>query len=385
MNATWLRWIGQLCALFVVGCASGPRGFADSGGGVPLDGDAVTDGGSNGRPDAIPVADTGDPALTPDSACATKTFDTQRAPMNLLIVLDRSGSMAENGKWEAAVRGINRLLDLLDDQTRVGLSFFPAPSNGDTVDGYRVPHVPIAALATNRAIIRSRLSSTNPFGNTPMACVMPASVDYYHTMFTLDGSKNIVLITDGAPTQECSGITCDLFDVDCHARASMQAQVRIQAAVAHGAMLTPPVRTFVVGTPEASDGFLSNLAINGGTRRAAGCEASRSCHYSLGHATFEMDLNHALDDIRGRAAPCEFRLMIDPARVDRNLVNVNYIPYEGATPRLIPRDSSHTNGWDYSPDGRNILLYGPACDEVRMNPSGGRVQILFGCPTVTPG
>jgi hypothetical protein len=391
-------WAALSCALIASGCSADNTGFPRARGDASASdgGDAATeDTGPSTAVDAIPVTDTGDPRLTPDAACATQTSGTQRAPMNLLIVLDRSGSMADGGKWDAAVRGINRVLDLLDDETRVGLLFFPAPSNPDSEAGYVTPHVPIAPLGTNRTALRMRLSSTRPTGNTPMACAMPPAVNYYDTMFTMDGSRNVVLITDGEPTDECSGVTCTppifpdfnaIMEYErCMREASTRAKVVIQAAAARGARDTPPIRTFVVGTPEASDAFLSNVALNGGTRRAPGCETSNACHYSLGSATFETDLNRALDEIRGRAATCEFRLMIDTSRVDRNLVNVNYTPSPGAMSRLIPRDTSHANGWDYSSDGRNILLYGPICDEVRANTSGGQVQILFGCPTVTPG
>jgi hypothetical protein len=375
-----------LCALAAAaGCAVEGSGFNPGRRDAGRADTAADDATPNTSVDAIPIPDAGDPVVTPDAACATQTSDTQRAPMNLLIVLDRSGSMQDGGKWTAAVRGLDRLLDLLDDDTRVGLLLFPSPSNSSTEAGYTTPHVPIAPLGTNRAAIRTRLSSTSPNGGTPMACAIGQAVNYFSTAFTMDGSRNIVLITDGEPTEECSGTNCGIFDFNCQLMATDRAKVQIQAAAARGARAMPPVRTFVVGTPDASEAFLSNVALNGDTRAMPGCEASRSCHYSLNNSSFEADLNRALDEIRGRASMCEFRLMIDTTLVDRDLVNVNYTPSPGAMSRVIPRDASHMNGWDYSADGRNILLYGPACDEVQGNRTGGQVQILFGCPTVIPG
>jgi hypothetical protein len=146
---------------------------------------------------------------------------------------------------------------------------------------------------------------------------------------------------------------------------------------------TPPIRVFVAGTPEASDTFLSDLAVIGQTPRTADCRGSMSCHYSLRAGSFEADLTRALDEIRGRAISCEFEVNADPSRVDPTRVNVNYQGAADAMSRLIVRDVDHRDGWDYANGMRTIVLYGPACDRVRTD-SGARVRIVFGCPTATP-
>jgi uncharacterized protein YegL len=373
--------------LLAAGCS------LDDGGG-PGDG-SRHDGGSMGDsaivddyespPDVMSVTDSHDPHIDPDAACAMQTTGTTRAPINLLLVLDRSGSMDMNGKWTAATRGVQRLLDALGDDTRVGLVLFPSQSNSSSASGYSTPAVPIAPLSTSRSQIESLLSRTTPNGGTPMACAMQGSVDYFDNMFTMDGSRNIILITDGEPTEECSGVTCGIFDLNCQANATMYAKTRVVATVASAARHDPPVKTFAVGTSDATATFLSSIAVNGATPRMMGCETSNSCFYALGASTFESDLNAALDAIRGRALTCEFRIMVDTTMADPNLINVNYTPMDGSNPQLIPRDTSHMDGWDYSSDMRSVILYGPTCDHVQMNTSGGHVDILFGCPTITPG
>jgi hypothetical protein len=370
--------------MFVLGCEAGSEPFSTSDGGPS----STTDVASGPR-DVQPIAyDAVGPTLTPDSSCAMQTSDTQRAPMNLLIVLDRSGSMGDGDKWTAAVNGINALLMRLDDTARVGLEVFPSVTGDASSEAtYRSPIVPVAPLAMTRTLIRNALSN-GPTGDTPMACAMPGAIGYYQDTFRLDGSRNIILITDGAPTDECSGAMCpppnpfDVFDVIRYEQCVAQAaSIRISASVAGAGRATPPIRTFVAGTADADNRFLSSVAINGNTRRMAGCETSSTCHYSLGATTFATDLNAALDEIRGRAATCEYRIMIDTRTADPGLVNVNFTPAGGAS-SIIPRDRTHMNGWDYSPDMRSILLYGPSCDRVQQDTTGGRVQILFGCPTI---
>jgi hypothetical protein len=69
--------------------------------------------------------------------------------------------------------------------------------------------------------------------------------------------------------------------------------------------------------------------------------------------------------------------------LDPDLVNVLYTP-EGADTETIAREASTdecNEGWQYSADGKNIVLCGAACERVRAEPNG-TVEVLFGCETV---
>ena len=44
----------------------------------------------------------------------------------------------------------------------------------------------------------------------------------------------------------------------------------------------------------------------------------------------------------------------------------------------IPRDATHTNGWDYAAGTNSIQLYGSPCDTV-MNTQTKKVDIIYGC------
>ncbi len=396
-----MRWL-LVFLMGAVACQAGGErvGFNNGPGDAGLDAAATGDVmfPNLGR-DALMVRDTGPVIIAEDAACATASADAQRRPMNLLLVLDRSGSMADRAstggptRWAAAVSAIRSLVMRLDDETRVGITFFPAPSMPDSASSYAAPAVPVAPLRETRATILARLSATSPNGNTPMTCAIQGSIAYYRG-FTMDGSHNLVLITDGIPTEECTdtndrcGAIPNLLDLAAFARwaacrdAAGQNAVRVQVAL--GQRETPPVRTFVCGTPEASDTFLSDLAVTGASQRTPTCRASQSCHYSLRGASFESDLTMAFNEIQGRALSCEFELDVDPSRIDPTRVNVNYQGTGDSSSRLVPRDVSHADGWDWSAGMRSVVLYGAACDRVRTDPMA-RVRILFGCPTVTPG
>ncbi|MDB4929517.1 MAG: uncharacterized protein JWM10_2001 [Myxococcaceae bacterium] len=340
--------------------------------------------------DAIPIPDRGTQVIEPDASCMTTTADARRLPVNLLIVLDRSGSMSDNGKWVAAQSGLRTLLGRLDGGIRVGLTMFPAPAGAGSADRattYASPLVPIAPLSANRARLISTLDDASPGGNTPMNCATEGSRSYYDA-FTMDGSRNVILITDGQPTSECTTapVCNNPFDpnfFNCVLSQAGVASTEVRVSVARGARGTPPIRYFIAGTPDATDAFLSDLAFTGNTPRTPDCQRTTSCHYRLSTGSFEADLTHALDEIRGRAVSCEFEVDADPTRVDTTRVNVNVTSGAGGA-QVIPRDVDHNNGWDYSPGMRSVVLHGPACDRV-LSDDGASVRIVFGCPTLTPG
>lgn len=338
--------------------------------------------------DAVPVADRGGNVIEADAACAQTTVGARRRPVNLLVVLDRSGSMRDNGKWTAAVSALQGLITRLDPAIAMGLTFFPAIGGAaGSANTYERPAVAVGPLRDNRVTLQTALRSASPDGNTPMACALEGTRVFYER-FMGEGSRNVVLITDGMPTDECSPMAqaCRLIppDLACLAYNDQLSQSAVRVAVARAAMASPPVHTYVAGTPDASDQFLSDLAFTGGTARTPGCVASRDCHYSLRSGSFEDDLNRALDDIRGRAATCEFEVDADPSRVDPNRVNVRFTSGGGGEAMVIVRDVTHANGWDYSDGRRTIVLYGPACERLERDAESS-VEILFGCPTATPG
>jgi hypothetical protein len=74
--------------------------------------------------------------------------------------------------------------------------------------------------------------------------------------------------------------------------------------------------------------------------------------------------------------------VFDPAKV-----NVVYTPSSGGTVP-VTRDESKpcatgANGWQYSTDGKKILLCGTACSGLKADP-GGKISVQFGCAGKPP-
>ncbi|MDP3275461.1 MAG: VWA domain-containing protein [Deltaproteobacteria bacterium] len=390
------RW--ALALVLLVNCAEDVNPPGDSGRRTDArSGDATLSDGAGGNGDGSPGPRDGGTTLDPDAACASQDFSTTRAPASLMLLVDRSNSMndptaAGVSRWVAAQRALTRLVMRLPPETQVGLMFFPTdlvsvPTAGDSASNYTRASVPVGPLSGNRAQLLSKIAMTAATGRTPMACAMPGAIAQMRALMGVTApTRYVVMITDGLPTFDCTGRgRCDPTDMPCLAEVERLATASVLSSVRAGVSGMPVVRTFSIGTPDASNAFLSSIATAAGTERAPGC-TSTTCHYSIADANFERDLDMALDAIRGRTSTCEYALdTIDPSTADPNLVNVRYTSPTGVV-RVVPRDRTRSNGWDYSPSMRSILFYGPVCEEIRASEAGAaRVQVLYGCPTIIPG
>jgi hypothetical protein len=110
------------------------------------------------------------------------------------------------------------------------------------------------------------------------------------------------------------------------------------------------------------------------------------CHFDLTNAgtNFATELNAALDSISKQALSCNLGVPVpDGGTVDPSKVNVVYTP-TGAAAQTIKQDAatacSSANGWQYSADGKHILLCGAICDTVKADPTG-TLSVQLGCAT----
>jgi hypothetical protein len=326
---------------------------------------------------------------------------------NLLIVLDRSGSMhiklsdGTSTRWTATKAGLFDMLNGLGMQTRVGAMMFPqgdAPitccfisptindvkcncatgelpgtTNRCAVPTYKVP-VPMAdATPQQIADIKAYVSSSDKefYWGTPLTTAIQSAIAAQKAS-KLSGPKSVLLFTDGIPT------SCDTPQ-DPNANDIQRA---IDAA-AQGEK--DGIRTFVMGVIDGTKGarasYLSPIAKAGGTARAMGCEATNDCFYPINAQTFTKDVKAALDQIALQAFDCTFEVPA-PAMGSKNdisKVNVQLRTQNGTVPVL--RDVSKQNGWDYLPQQTHIQLYGQACKDLKADVST-QVEIIVGCQTM---
>src|SRR5438552_19093585 len=84
-------------ALFVAcGGAKNPSGFGDNGNGDDGGDEGLL--GSSGGPGL--GDDGGGPVIALDASCASQSSKGQLQPLDIMIMLDQSGSMSQQNKWQ---------------------------------------------------------------------------------------------------------------------------------------------------------------------------------------------------------------------------------------------------------------------------------------------
>jgi hypothetical protein len=332
---------------------------------------------------------------TESPACVDEFASVTQEPPVIQFVVDTSGSMrwvagteelpgvGERSKWDITQEALANAIDQMPDVAAVGINYYPnTPGDGPSC------HVPVLAAPierltpAHRALIDSVNGGQTPVGGTPTHAAFEFGAEQLEAT-TLDGSRFLVLITDGIPT----------FTLECGG----DGQTRVDAAP----LITSVdehfqgagIRTFVIGSPgsEAAREELSEMALLGGTG-ADGCADIEpgSCHFDMtGSEDFGAALNAALGDIAEAALGCDFEIPEPPTgRSSINLNDVSVVVESGGTVREFSRAASAAcdSGWAYSADRTTLSLCRSTCDElnqlVRESPATS-IRVKFGC-SITP-
>jgi hypothetical protein len=238
-----------------------------------------------------------------------------------------------------------------------GLKFFA--DTGSTCGVSPSVAVPIAPgnAAAIAAAVAGRTSANGGLASgtqTPTRAAMNAAANYLSVVAD-PNPKFVLLATDGMPNCPQSGNMNNDDSV-----AALQA---VTAARAAG------FSTFVVGIGlqiGAADTTLSAMAVAGGYPRAGA-----PSYYPVGSAD---ELVTTLRSLVNIARTCRFAL--GPPPPDGSLDAIDVLG-DGTT---IPRDPTHTNGWDYADATHtSIDLHGAACTAVSSG-TVQRVNVVFRCP-----
>ncbi len=320
--------------------------------------------------------------------CGCTDVPLQTEAPTIYFVLDRSGSMTIDGKWQTVRAVTQQLVTAVGPRASFGAAVFPNPSTNDCAPGLEVmrPRLGDAPAGTPGFTTRTLAAATNVIANggTPTAQTLR---NLKPRLAGIPGKVFVILATDGGPNCN-SRVTCDV--AGCIAN--------IESAAAGCAPNTPPnccvptnfgpescldaqttidavtelesagIDTYVVGVPGSGPyaGVLEQLATAGHTARA-----SSPLYYRVDTAD-EKALLTALSQIVAKIiASCTLPLSGPPA--DPNLVNV-YIDEK-------PIAKDPVNGWTL--DNATITLVGASCDRV-LSGSALDVRVIEGCPTVSP-
>ncbi|HEY4181399.1 MAG TPA: VWA domain-containing protein [Kofleriaceae bacterium] len=220
--------------------------------------------------------------LAPHAADAADACASAR----VMVILDKSSSMqtgliGNQTKWDVAVSGLGQVLDTYQSKAEFGLMTFPKPNQCGPGS------LDVTPAKMSRQAIMSALSSPPPnAGNwTPMAQTLDAAA-HEPTILNAQGSKNVVLITDG--WQWCSP-----YDPN----------TRYDGVGAAAALKAQGVTVYVVGFgAEVDSAALNQMAVASGTA-IPGCNSANmdptdpnQCYYQVDSAQQLID---ALTTIAG--------------------------------------------------------------------------------------
>ena len=317
---------------------------------------------SAGTPAAAPAADNGADAGSDE--CGRQHFDVRRKPADVLLVLDRSGSMKDEvdddvddspSKWDVVVPALKEVIGVTDNSVSWGLKLFPeGDETGECSDDSYPRTIAVPIKPTNAGAVNQAITSTEPRGDgTPTSDAVDEGVKYLNGLSD-QSVKYILLATDGAPS--CAGKTKDSGD------ARTAAVAAVQRAADSG------IHTFVIGiaTGEGSaHKTLTELA-------KAGREAPGSGYYL---ASTKDELVSAVRAITSAVASCRFPLKSAPPNPDHVGVLIGQ--------QRIRQDPNGKDGWRYVDAQRTAIeLFGPACEAVKSS-GADSVNVVFGCKSDT--
>jgi Ca-activated chloride channel homolog len=130
-----------------------------------------------------------------------------RKPANVLLVLDTSGSMADEDRLENAKDGLRTFLSETAPQDRVGLTIF-----SDQIK----PLIPIGPFKENRPQLEQTIGRLIPEGGTAVYDATSAGFEAVRDLAGRDTSRinAVVVLTDGEDTDSSTSVDALLADLD---------------------------------------------------------------------------------------------------------------------------------------------------------------------------
>lgn len=320
---------------------------------LPACGGSVDDGGlgggdGNGGGSGGGGNGNGDGSGSGGSACeqVEPIQLTPGAPPDILLVVDKSGSMKEDlgsgqQKWPVMRDALDTVVGQYQGGIQFGLMLFPQGSECDAGT------VRADIAVQNGGAISNELQNTRPDGGTPTHTTLAAALSYYQGVPPAAGGQYVLLATDGEP--------------NCGDPNDDQAPTVTESISAINGLKSASIKTFVLGfggTVNNHPDTLQRMAQAGGT----------GDYFA---ANSPDDLATALDAIASAVGfpSCSFRLNQTPD--DPSLLSV----FEDSD--QIQRDQRHQDGWDYNANTNTITFYGASCDAIHGG-STDSVRIEFG-------
>jgi hypothetical protein len=323
------------------GGSGGSNGGSVGGTVIKRDGGSTSTGGNGGAGAAEPTA---------DANCGIKTYGLTTQPAEVMLIVDRSGSMNETltrggpSKWDDMEEALSETVLGTQSAVHWGLQLYPSNSSCGTAGSPSVDPGPNSFNRVDRV-----LKTVVPEGGTPTRVTMQ-NVTTFMSGRTTPNPKYLLLATDGIP--------------NCVAGPDDS----VETINAVGAAKAAGFPVFVIGVAtsgSAPHATLNSMAEAGGRPRA---DATR--YFSVNS---KAELVMALGTIAGQISSCSFSLGTTPPDPNAVVVEVDG--------QRVPR--SGTEGWDYTRNGQSIVISGSWCTRLQSGELKN-ANILFGCPGEIP-
>jgi hypothetical protein len=325
-----------------------------------------------------------DPDATGDTSCASTSAAAIKPPVDVIIVIDQSGSMgAESIQVQNNINNLATFLNATKLDYRV-IMIAGMPGNGalpmcvpEPLAGPSCASKPPRYRAVNRHIeswdalkwVIQTYDSTDPALK-------------WSDMLRTESTKVFIPITDDNANDSFLTVPRDVaFDDMILARGK-------------GTFGTKTKRKYVfypicgVTTGDTTYMTKCSTAVNTGSVYVDLATLTKGKPFSVCETDYAPVFKAIGESIATRVA-CELTIPAAPTgeKLDPNRVNVTYTPGTGGAPTTVVRDESAdcfagANGWQYNADKTKILLCGDACKKVQAD-LGAKVDVQFGCATIT--
>jgi hypothetical protein len=216
--------------------------------------------------------------LQDGEACREVTFSAQTSPVNILVLLDQSTSMAMPAdpalpdgpsRWDAVTGALRAfVLSPQASQANVGLQFFGLMGRDDcSAAKYADPAVEVAPLATNQQALLAEIDAARPISLTPTAPAVAGALQYARQVAQLPQNAGIptlmVLASDGIPS-ECGPMDANGMMIVSFREIIDTLESYSQPEPDAMGNPVPPVLTYIVGTRELENNAQALAEAGGG-------------------------------------------------------------------------------------------------------------------------
>jgi Mg-chelatase subunit ChlD len=376
----WLLAGVMIAGGAVAGCTAGGGGHLSGGSGA-TGGAAAGSGGSAGSAGSdVGGFASGSGGATTGSCQHEDIVFKQQTPTVLLLV-DRSGSMFDNGSWEPLKTAALAVVKGTQDKVRYGLLTFtgiaPAQCPLTTETDIALNNYDVIQAAYEAASMKPGQKLETPTAMTIHTKAIPMLSNVMDP-----GGKYIVFVTDGEPDRCDDGIAeCardDVVGAVQDARKQGITTLVFGLGPATYKQHLQDVANAGAGEPVQSPGDTALYACFGGdwknAKGAYSATGGAAKYYTpdpSDEAALETQLSLAIDGAKSCTFDLQGKIQVDLANASEGKVLIDGVP--------IPYDDM--NGW-HMLDATTLTLSGAACEALKKATKG--ISFDFPCDVIVP-